>query len=231
MEPVPHTVEALRVMADAGEAEFGTVLWEMATRVRRIVPDLVGLSVGIVEDQVTLTLVASTDELAGLDAVQYADDGPCVAAATDWEPLETNIDDLMDEDRWQAFAQASAALGIASSLSLPIPNEGRAVGSVNLYAATPYAFDGHVDELAAAVGTSAEHAIRNADLSFRTLQEAAQAPQRVQERHDLDIAIGIIAERHQVDTAEARRRIQEAAARAGITEVQAARVFRYVGGP
>ena len=230
MEPVPQTVEALRVMAEVGESELGVELWQMVTRVRRVVPQLVGFSLGIVEDRVTLTLVSSTEQLAALDAVQYADDGPCVAAVETSERVESKVQDLFDEERWLLFARATAALGVASSLSLPIVADDRVVGGVNLYASTADAFHGRLDEVAEVVGSSAQLAIMNADLSFRTLQEAVEAPTRVRESLAINTAAGIIAESQKIDIAEARQRLREAASRAGISEAQAAEAFRHVGG-
>src|SRR3954447_15950930 len=106
----------------------------MARRVRGVVPELVGLSLGVIEDGLTLTLVASVEQLAALDAVQYLDGGPCVAAVDRAEPLDVNVGDLLDEQRWQLYARTSAAVGVASSLSLPVMDGDRVLGGVNLYA-------------------------------------------------------------------------------------------------
>src|SRR3712207_4620582 len=164
----------------------------MAQRVRRVVPSLVGVSLGIVDENVTLTLMASADSLAALDAVQYADDGPCVAAVENVEITGITVDDLLDEGRWLAYARATAAYGIASSLSLPIVSGDAVVGGVNLYASTADAFDGRHAEVAEAVGSSAEYAVANADLSFRTLEAASEAPANVRERATINIAVGLL---------------------------------------
>ena len=44
------------------------------------------------------------------------------------------IEDLFDEERWQLYAQASSAVGIASSLSMPLEKDGEMTGGINLYA-------------------------------------------------------------------------------------------------
>ncbi len=228
MKPLPETVEALRELAIRGEADLGIELFAMATRVRALVPELVGLSLGMVEDRVTLTLVASTEAVAGLDAVQYVDGGPCLEAVDTADTVDVAGAGLFDEDRWQLYARASAEMGVASSLSLPVMHQGRVMGSVNLYASDPGAFDGRHQSVAEAVGSTAEQAVANADLSFRTLQQAQQAPDRVRDQAGIDIAVGIIAESQKVDIALARERLRQAAARANITESQAAEVFRRV---
>jgi GAF domain-containing protein len=225
LEPIPPTAEALRELASQGEVSLGVKLYAMAQRVRALVPQLVGLSLGAVDNGVTLTLVASEAQLAALDAVQYLDGGPCVAAVDRAESLDVNIDNLLDENRWQLYARACAAVGVASSLSFPITQGDRVVGGVNLYASTSDAFAGLRDEVAEAVGSEAELAVTNADLSFLTLKQAMEAPARLREGGEINVALGIIAETQGVNIPIARERLRNAAARAGITEAQAAKVI------
>ena len=143
--------------------------------------------------------------------------------------MDVTPEQLMNEHRWLMYAQASAAAGVRSSLTLPIlDGVGVVIGTVNLYAAGPEAFVGHHDQLAQALGASAAHAVTNADLSFSTRLEAAQAPQRLADQDDIDIALGIIAGSQDVTIGTAQERLREAAARAGITEGQAARALRRI---
>lgn len=206
MEPLPETQQVLADLAGYVGTDVAATLLTMGTRAKEIVPECVGLSLGRVEDGITLTLVASSDESAVLDAVQYLDGGPCVDAADKAEPLDVRHTELLDESRWQMYARATAAAGVASSLSLPIIREGRVVGGVNLYASTPNAFDGRHEELARALHASAEGAVTNADLTFETRRRAAEAPARLADLEDIDIATGIVAASQDVgiDTALAR---------------------------
>jgi GAF domain-containing protein len=222
MEPLPQTRDALRDLGAYGDADLLEDLEQAGRRVSRIVPECVGLSVSALEDGLTFTLVASAAEIAMLDATQYLDGGPCVKAALTARTVAVEDLDALDEQQWLLFARTSAASGVASSLSLPLRQNGRVTGSVNLYASTPNAFDGHHDELAAIFGAWAPGAVTNADLSFRTRLEAAAAPDRSQERHLLDQACGWLAASQGVDVATARQRLRAAAARAGVTEVQIA---------
>jgi GAF domain-containing protein len=185
------------------------------------------LSLALIDHGLTLTLAATMEAISGLDAVQYLDGGPCVLGAHDDSTIDVTPDELLREDRWQLYAQASAAAGVRSSLTLPIlGTAGAVIGTVNLYAATQDAFVEHHDQLAQALHASAAAAITNADLSFSTRLEAAEAPQRLTAQYEVDIALGIIAESQGVDIATARERLQQAAARAGISERQAARAVR-----
>jgi GAF domain-containing protein len=228
MEPLPETAEALRELARQGEASLGIELYSMANRVRELVPELVGLSLGLVSGGLTLTLVASAEQVAALDAAQYLGGGPCVEDLERAEPIEVNVGDLFDETRWQLYAQASAASGVASSLSLPIMDSAQAIGGVNLYAATADAFVGKHDAIAHAVGSAARLAVANADLSFWTAKTAMDAPARVREGSDINVALGIISASQGVNIPIARERLRNAAARAGITELQAARAIKHV---
>jgi GAF domain-containing protein len=227
VEPVPETMEAIAELAAYGDTEAAIALLRMGRLARQIVPEVVGLSLGLLEENLTFTLVASDQDIAALDAVQYLDGGPCVDVAHGADPVEYHpgSDSLVDEDKWRMFAQASAAAGIASTLSLPIVRHDQVIGSVNLYASTPDAFAGRHEQLASACGAWAPGAVTNGDLGFRTRLEAAQAPQRMRDRNDVDLAIGVIAEAQRVDVDVAAERLREAAARAGITEAQAARVI------
>jgi GAF domain-containing protein len=228
VEPLQETSETLRALTLQGEASLGTELHAMASRVKALVPDLLGLSLGLPREGVTLTLVASAEELAALDAVQYLDGGPCVAALGGSKPIEESIDDLLDEERWQLYAEASSAAGVASSLSMPIMSGGGVIGGVNLYASTRDAFTGLHDAIAEAVGSDAELAVANADLSFETRQHAMATPRLIREGDDINIALGIISARQNVDISAARDRLRDAAAQAGITVAQAARALRHV---
>jgi GAF domain-containing protein len=228
VEPIEETRAALDLLLGEGDAEVGVALLRMGRRARDIAPGCVGLSLGLLDEDLTFTLVATSQELAALDAVQYLDGGPCETGAHEGERIEVSMEDAATEARWQMYAQASAAHGIRSSLTLPVVRGGRVVGSVNLYGAEPDTFASRHDELAAALGTSAGVAIANADLSFATRLEAVHAPQRIADRDDVDIALGIIARSQQVDIPVAQERLRQAAARAGITEGQAARAVRGV---
>jgi len=225
VEPVPETSEALAQLAERGGTDAAATLTRMAEAVRKVVPACVGLSLGLFEDHLTFTLVASDQDIAALDSVQYLDGGPCVDSAHLQHVVAYHSADPLNEDRWRLFAQASAAAGVASTLSLPILREGRVVGSVNLYAATPHAFDRHRKELAAVTGGWAEGAVSNADLPFRTRLAAAETPERLRGRDSVDLALGVIVESQRVSFPIAAERLREAAARAGITEAEAARAI------
>jgi hypothetical protein len=222
MEPLPETLEAVQRLAEYGDTEVATELLRIGREVRQAVPEVVGVSLGLPADRLTFTLVASSDMVRRMDAVQYLDNGPCVEALHTGDTIETDVESLLDENRWLMFARASAAEGVESTLSLPVVRKGRVIACVNLYASTAEAFEGHHEELAAICRSWAEGAVANADLDFSTRFEAAATPERLREQDLVDQAIGMLAATLDLDVAVAADRLRNAAARAGVSEAQAA---------
>jgi len=224
LEPLPATEAALAEMV--GEPDLREVLLAMGRDAQRIVPSCVGLSLGFVQDDLTFTLVATSAEVAGLDATQYLDGGPCVEATALDRTVDVDIPDLLDEQAWSLYARATAAAGIASSLSLPLrDDDGTVIGGINLYAAHAGAFRDHHAELAVALGAGAEGAVADADLGFRTRTAAERTPATLAQLRDVEVAIGLLAAHWEIPIAAAHERLEDAARRAGITPPEAARVL------
>ena len=154
MKPIPQTIEAAREMSRyvGDEREVLAELQAISDQVTDVVPQCLGLSLAWNDHGITFTLVASDDEIAVMDGVQYLDGGPCVAAVDAGHGIETSHDELVSEDPWRMFARATAARGVRSTLTMPITERGSVVGSVNLYGGSEDAFEGHHDELAQILG-------------------------------------------------------------------------------
>lgn len=223
MEPLPATEAALDEVV--GDADLRTLLVEMGRDAQRIVPSCVGLSLALLEDELTFTLVATDLAIAEVDTTQYLEGGPCVQAAADGRVIEVDIDDLFDEDAWSLYARATAAAGIATSLSLPLrDDEGAVIGGINLYAAEAGAFHGHHEEMAEALGAWAGGAVADADLQFRSREAAERTPGTLADLRDVEVALGILAARWGIAIGRARERLARAAQQAGLTLPQAARL-------
>lgn len=225
MEPIPETAEAINEFGPFAEVDLIQHLKDNADRVREIAPECVGLSLAAQEHGVSFTLVATNDEIAALDGVQYLDGGPCVESVKGEQVLAYRGEDLLSEGDWQLFAQATAAAGIASTLTLPILVGAQIVGSVNLYAATPNAFTGHHEAIAKIFQAWAPGAVGNADLGFTTRRAAEQAPHILYEDMRLHIALGILMRAQDIDVDTAREQLSESARRAGTTEAAVAKVL------
>ncbi|MFS0699932.1 ANTAR domain-containing protein [Cellulomonas sp. 179-A 4D5 NHS] len=226
MEPVPGTTELLRSLRESGAGDVEGALRELAGRVADVVPSCVGVSLSVAHGGLTFTLASTSDDTAGLDAVQYLAGGPCVETAL--EDVEIELGDLLDEERWQRFAVAAAASGVRSTLSLPLSVPGMGPGSVNVYAADEHAFVGTRDALREIVGEGVDVAVTNADLPFRTRTAAAAGPQNLRALDVVEQAVGYLMASEQLDADRARARLTEAAERAGTDLVTVARTL--VGG-
>lgn len=225
MEPIPETVEAVEALENLGASSDGHLLAEitrLAGRAKQIVPDLVGVSITPLDEGLTFTLVATTPEVAILDAIQYVAGGPCVEGAHTEQVIQFEPD-VLDEERWRLFAEATAARAVRSTLTLPVLSAGRVAGTVNLYAASPRAFGGHHEQLGEVFGAWAAGAVANADLAFATRSEAQAAPQKARDQHLIDVAAGIVAAELGISVGTAKARLREAASRAGVSLVHVAR--------
>ncbi len=222
MEPIPETVEALRELTRLGDESIARALLRISRDVQRIVPEIVGLSLSLINDDLTFTMTATNGPVAQLDGMQYLGGGPCDETLRTGEAHAFEADDLDDELRWQLFAQATSAAGVGSTLSIPILDDGRVVAGINLYASTVEAFRGHHQELSEVCGGWPADVVSNADLGFTTRFEAAKAPHRLRDRNLIDQAVGMLTAQWWIGPEEARRRLSQAAERAGISDTQMA---------
>ena len=226
MRPIPQTIEAVGELARYTQ-DIGLLdsLQQLSDRVQVLVPDCMGLSLCWVDEGVTFTVAASDEEIAVFDALQYLEAGPCTEAVRRGEGVATNHDELMSEAGWWTFAVATAAKGVRSSLTFPIKDQARTVGSVNLYGASDHAFDDLHQELADALGAWAPGAISNADLSFDSRSRAEAAPHVIRASREIDIAVGVLAERTGRGVDECRSRLEEAALAAHVAPEALARAL------
>lgn len=225
MEPIPQTLEALdEIEAFSDESSLFEQLTLAAERARQVAPGLVGVSVALREHDLTFTLVATDDEIARLDAVQYLVSGPCVDAMDLGHGVATSSEGLLSEARWQDFARASSAAGVHSTLTFPVIAAGEIVATVNLYG---FAVDTFVDQhqsLADVFGAWAPGAVANADLSFSTRAVAEKAPTQLHASTSIDTATGILAAQRDLTVAEARAQLEDSARRAGVPVARLAEV-------
>ncbi|HYO40302.1 MAG TPA: GAF domain-containing protein [Nocardioidaceae bacterium] len=224
LEPTPETLEAIKELNRLGSNDVAVALLRLCREVVQVVPEAVGLSLGMVAGELTFTAIATDHRISGLDSMQYLGGGPCVEAAETGERREQR-DDALDEARWADFARAGAAIGVAATLSLPIVFGGRVTATVNLYAATADAFDGRHEELARRCGAWAPGAVSNADLTFSSREAAAATPARLRDTNAIEVAVGLLMDAYKISDEAAAARLRDAAERAGITEGQAARVI------
>ncbi|WP_445257108.1 ANTAR domain-containing protein [Nocardioides aurantiacus] len=258
VEPIQQSVEVAKELShpDAQAEDLLAGLESIAARVQEVVPDCVGLSLAWLNQGVTFTLVATDTEIAVLDALQYLAGGPGTQSPLDRsgplhpphpphplgggraDPLATpgpadphDPHDPLDEAAWHMYAIAGAAKNIRSTLTLPQMRDGEVVGTANLHGASVHAFEGHHQALADILDATAYGAVRNADLSFDTLQAARHSPQALADQDTINHAVGMMMSALGVTPAHAKDRLHEAAHRAGLTPAQLANSIKTLLGP
>lgn len=214
MELLPQSREALDEYVTPSVDDVEGLLRVIEGWAVRTVPECVALSVTMLDDDLTFTLV---DTDAGTEAVGDPADAGAYTADEDF---------ALDERGWADMARERAFAGIASTVCLPVVEAGRAVLNIDLYASTAHAFHDRIDGLVAALGAWQAGAVTNADLGFETLRQAQLAPERLREQRLVDVAVGLVAARVGLTTDDAWGLLDQAADRAGISLAQAASVAR-----
>ncbi len=217
MELLPQSREALDEYVTPSIDDVEDLLRVIEGWALRAVPECVALSVTLLDDDLTFTLV---DSSAGAGRPPRGSE----AGAGTRSPSEQERRHALDEAEWADMARERAFEGIASTVSLPVVEEGRAVLNIDLYASTAHAFHDRIDGLVAALGAWQAGAVTNADLGFETLRRAQAAPERLREQRLVDVAVGLVAARAGLTTDDALDLLREAAEVAGIGETQAASV-------
>ena len=217
MKLLPETHDALVRLGDTSEKDLVAAMVDAAEILRALVPSCVGVSYALLDEHVTFSVVATRHETDELDAARPRQPerppGPVRAGGAD----------ALDEQLWREQSTVAAEHGVRSTLTVPVVAHGVLVGTVSVYAGEPSAFDGREARVADAVGGSARDGTVNADLAFRSLEEASSAPVVLDERQTIDRAVGAIGSSEHIPVDAARRMLVEDAARTGVTAVQAAR--------
>ncbi len=134
-----------------------------------------------------VTVAASDDLPERVDHAQYQlAEGPCVDAAV----CDTVFrgEDLVNDPRWPRFAPRAAALGVRSMLAVPLFEDERRNGALNLYASSPGSFDEDDEAVAVIFAAQASLALARARERDSTLQlEEALEHSRV-----ISTAVGIL---------------------------------------
>ena len=215
MELLPQSREALDEYVTPTIDDVEGLLRVIEGWAVRAVPECVALSVTLLDEDLTFTLV---DTEAGAGEV------PATPRGHDPPRTDDPADHALDEGGWADMARERAFDGIASTVCLPVVEEGRAVLNIDLYASTAHAFHDRIEGLVEALGAWQAGAVTNADLGFETLRRAEAAPERLREQRLVDVAVGLVAARMGVTTEAALVLVRNAAEAAEVTRSQAARV-------
>jgi GAF domain-containing protein len=150
-----------------------------------------------------LRVVAASSEAARLlELFQLqSDQGPCLDCFRSGQPAAAI--DLSADPRWPRFAAAARQVGFAAVQALPMRLRDQVIGALNLFRATPGAFDsasvriGQALADVATIGLLNERSMRRSDTLNEQLQTALNS------RVVIEQAKGKLAERLGIDMNEA----------------------------
>ena len=156
------------------------------------------------------TVAATRADLAALDAAQG--DGPCFEALETDEAVTWSAGD--EDQRWRAFQEAAEELGIATSLSVPLPIDETVeiAASLNLYASQREQVTSEQLELATQFAFQLAIALQTIGATKGTAEIARRAAQAIRSRTVIEQAKGVLIAERGISPAEAAAVLTELAA-------------------
>ena len=128
-----HQALAKVVVADR---ELSETLTEITGIARRAMPSVEAASVTLIRGEKAFTAAYDGQMALDADEMQYERGyGPCIDAGLAGQMFL--VDDMRTEQRWPDYAQNVTALGVLSSLSVPLPFQGTSIGALNTYTSQP----------------------------------------------------------------------------------------------
>lgn len=137
----------------------------------------------------------ATSELSlAADRLQYeAGTGPCLDAARTNQPVV--VEDMLRDDRWKGVLEGMAREGIRSSLSIPLPIRGEAIGSLNIYSGKAAAFGADSLGLGDRLAIFAAVAVASAVAHVKAAEQAENLQLAMESRAVIEQAKGIVMAR------------------------------------
>ena len=194
-----HQALAKVVVADR---ELSETLTEITGIARRAMPSVEAASVTLIRGEKAFTAAYDGQMALDADEMQYERGyGPCIDAGLAGQMFL--VDDMRSEQRWPDYAQNVTALGVLSSLSVPLPFQGTSIGALNTYTSQPKIFDDTDVELVQEVAAWIAIAVGNAEAAARTSDDLIQLRALMMSRACIEQAKGILMERHKITEDEA----------------------------
>jgi len=184
--------------------------------VRAVTSSCRALSIGRVEDGLLHTVDSTQPLAAGLDALQYMDDGPSPMSVDYGTRVEARLGPP-DAD-WGLLGFAGRLVGVGSVLSLPVPLDGAVAGTLTLYGGDADAFDRHLPRLTGALSKAISEAVSDAAEPLRHRLTTALLPEPIRDQNAIDWAIGSVAGHLHIHAAVAADLFRRAATRSGLSD-------------
>lgn len=213
-------------MADAGRLHeelvqvvlvgrpLADVLGEITSIARRAMPGPDAVSITLIRGEEPFTAAHDGQMALEADELQYARGyGPCMDAGRSGQVFQ--IDDMRTESRWPDYARHAAAVGVGSSLSVPLPFQAATIGALNSYSATPGSFGEEDVVLGSEIATWVAAAVANATAAAATADDAANMWAAMSSRAEIEQAKGILVERYKITPDQAFNLLTKASQHTG----------------
>ena len=190
------------------------VLGDIVAIAARGIPGAEASSITLLRAEKAFTAAHSGEMALAADELQYAHGyGPCMDAGRGGVLLR--IDDMRTETRWPDYvAHVLTATPVLSSLSVPLPYQGSAIGALNNYSTKPAAF-ASPESLRA--GTDVAEviavAVANADAHAQLFDQARNMRVAMESRAVIEQAKGVLMAQRHVDAEQAFEILREASQR------------------
>jgi GAF domain-containing protein len=156
-------------------------------------------AIGVLEGDRFTTAAATDDVMRLIDKLQNeTGEGPCLEASTDQVVQVDN--DITAESRWPVLARLVVAqTPVRAMLAVPLVDEGRRTGALNVFADRPGAFDAESVGQAAILAAFASVALAG----VRHSERAAQLEEGLATNREIGAAIGILMATHGISSEDA----------------------------
>ena len=158
----------------------------------------ISAGVTVARDGHPATVASSDERAAQYDEVQYShDDGPCLTAMRARKMVL--IEDLAEDERFGPYRARALALGVRSSLSLPLDGGMHGIGALNLYSRRTHAFGPRAQSEAKRFADEASRALSLAVRLAHHVEISEQLREALTSRTVIDQTIGIIMGQNRCD--------------------------------
>lgn len=131
-DPAPLRAGAQMAKIVLGAQPLTPTLQQIAAITLQVIPELVDVSITLIEDERPRTVVFSGPLAMELDERQYTDGfGPCTDAAIAGATIA--VDTTATSSSYPGFAEAAARRGITNTLSVGMPIPQGTAGALNMY--------------------------------------------------------------------------------------------------
>ncbi|MGV8967969.1 MAG: GAF and ANTAR domain-containing protein [Cellulomonas sp.] len=187
-------LQSVRLATDVVES----FLREIADSAPAALGGAISASVTISREGRPVTVASSDAFAAQFDEVQYTQlEGPCLTALRTGETIL--MDDLAADRRFERYSPRAFALGVRSSLSLPLTGEHQEVGALNLYARDVGGFDAATQADAALFAGDASRALKLAMRLASQVEMTEELRAALQSRTLIDQTLGVIMSQRACD--------------------------------